>query len=159
MDKTEFRVLIKHCFLMGKNTVQAQQWLEKYYPGSAPSKTIICRWYADFKHGRTDTNDAERSGRTNEAGTPENIKTTLKIVVDNRKCLFCIITILHQHLGMKKLSSKWVPRFLTMEQKQQRIDGSERCLALFTRNKKEFLRRCVIMDETSIHHYTPESKW
>jgi len=40
MDKTEFRVLIKHCFLMGKNTVQAQQWLEKCYPDSAPSKPI-----------------------------------------------------------------------------------------------------------------------
>ena len=28
MDKNEFRVLIKHCYLMVKNTVQAQQWLE-----------------------------------------------------------------------------------------------------------------------------------
>ena len=27
----KLRVLIKHCYLMGKNTVQAQQWLEKSY--------------------------------------------------------------------------------------------------------------------------------
>ena len=39
---------------MEKNTVQAQQWLEKCYPDCAPSKTTICRWYADFKRGRTD---------------------------------------------------------------------------------------------------------
>ena len=61
MDSKQFRVLIYHCFLMKKNTVQAQQWLEKCYGDSAPSKTIICRWYAEFKRARTDTEDAERS--------------------------------------------------------------------------------------------------
>ena len=52
MDKNESHVLIKHCYLMGKNTVQAQQWLKKCYPDCAPSETTICRWYADFKRGR-----------------------------------------------------------------------------------------------------------
>ena len=51
---------------MGKNTVQAQQWLGESYPGSASSKTTICRCYVDLKRGRTDTNDAERSGHPNE---------------------------------------------------------------------------------------------
>ena len=151
------------------NTVQAQQWLEKCYPDSAPSKTTICRWYADFKRGRTDTNDAERSGRPNEAVIPENMKKILKVVMDNRKVKLreiadivkisfgSVFIILHKHLGMKKLFSKWVPRLLTMEQKQQRIDDSERCLALFTKNKKKFLHRYVTIDETWIRHYTPES--
>lgn len=145
---------------MGKNTVQAQQWLEKCYPDSAPSKTTICRWYADFKRGRTYTNDAERSGRPNEAVTPENNKQVLKIVMGDRKMKVREIaemvnistgsafTILHQKLAMKKVFSKWVPRLLTMEQKQQRIDDSESCLALFNRRKQDFLRRYVTMDET-----------
>ena len=47
MDAKQFRVLIYHCFLMKKNTVQAQKWLEKCYGDSAPSKTTICRWYAE----------------------------------------------------------------------------------------------------------------
>ena len=116
---------------MGENTVQAQQWLDKCYPDSAPSKKTICRWYADFKRGRTDTNDAERSGAPNEAVTPENIKQVLKIVMDDRKLKVREIakvvnistgsasTILNKKLGMKKVFSKWVPRLLTMEQKQQ----------------------------------------
>lgn len=154
---------------MGKNTVQAQQWLEKRYPDSTPSKTTICRWYADFKRGRVDTNDAERSGRRIEAVTPENTKQVLKIVMGDRKIKVREIakmvnistgsafTILHQKLAMKKVFSKWVPRLLTMEQKQQRINDSESCLALFTRNKQDFLRRYVTVDETWIHHFTPES--
>ncbi|KAM8702599.1 hypothetical protein ACLKA7_001935 [Drosophila subpalustris] len=66
-------------------------------------------------------------------------------------------TIIHEHLGMKKVFSKWVPRLLTPEQKQQRIDESKSCLDMFTRNKSEFLHRYITMDETWIHHFTPES--
>ena len=62
MEKSEFRVLIKHCFLMGKNTSQAKQWLGKYYLDSAPTETMVKSWYADFKYSHTDTNDAECSG-------------------------------------------------------------------------------------------------
>ena len=59
---------------------------------------------------------------------------------------------------MKKVFSKWMQRLLTMEPKQQRVDDSESCLALFTCNKQDFLRRYGTMDETWIHHFTRESK-
>nr|XP_040570867.1 histone-lysine N-methyltransferase SETMAR-like [Lepeophtheirus salmonis] len=129
---------------MGKNTVQA--CLGKCYPDSAPSKTTIKRWFADFKRGRTDLNDAERPGRPNEADIPVNIENTLKIIMGNR------------HMGMKKLFFKWGPRVLTPDQKQQREDDSKSCLEMFTRNKKEFLRWYITIDETWIHQFTPESK-
>lgn len=50
-----------------------------------------------------------------------------------------------------------LPRLLTPEQKKQRVNDSESCLALFKRNKNDFLRLNVTMDETWIHHFTPES--
>ena len=53
MEQSEFRVLKKHCFLMGKNTVQAKQWLDESYPDSAPSEQMVKKWFADFKLGRT----------------------------------------------------------------------------------------------------------
>ena len=59
---------------------------------------------------------------------------------------------------MRKLFSKWVPRLLTPDQKQQPVEDSERPLELFKRSKKDFLHRYVTMDETWIHHYTPETK-
>ena len=59
---------------------------------------------------------------------------------------------------MRKLLSKWVPRLLTVDQKRQCVVDSERCLELFRLYKPNFLRRYVIMNETWIHHYTPESK-
>jgi len=59
---------------------------------------------------------------------------------------------------MRKLCSKWVPRLLTVDQKQERVDDSKQSLAMFKRNKPDFLRRYVTMDKTWIHHFTPESK-
>ena len=105
-----------------KNTVQAHQWLEKCYGDSAPSKTTICRRYAEFKRGCTDTEDAERSGRPNEVVTPETIETVHQIVFENRKLKLrevadalkilygSVYAILHAHLSIRKLLSKWVPR-------------------------------------------------
>jgi len=35
---------------------------------------------------------------------------------------------------------------------------SEECLERFNKNKTDFVRQIITMDETWIHHYTPESK-
>ena len=43
-------------------------------------------------------------------------------------------------------------------QKRNRMTTSEHCLDMFKPNPKEFLRRFVTVDETWIHHYTPEMK-
>ena len=61
--KIEFRVLIKHCFLMGKNDLQTKQWLDKCYKKSSPSRKMVEKWIGEFKRGRMSTNDAEGLGR------------------------------------------------------------------------------------------------
>lgn len=169
MEKKEFRVLIKYCFLKGKNTVEAKTWLDNEFPDSAPGKSTIIDWYAKFKRGEMSTEDGERSGRPKEVVTDENIKKIHKMILNDRKMKLIEIAealkiskervghIIHQYLDMRKLCAKWVPRELTFDQKQQRVDDSERCLQLLTRNTPEFLRRYVTMDETWLHHYTPES--
>jgi hypothetical protein len=51
-----------------------------------------------------------------------------------------------------------VPRLLTADQKRTRMKISEQCLERFNKNKTDFVRRFITMDETWIHHYTAESK-
>ncbi|GFU79291.1 putative DD34D transposase [Trichonephila clavipes] len=113
--------------------------------------------------------DDARSGHPKEAVTDENISKVQKIIFDIRKVKFIEIAgtpkiskervghIVNEYLDMRKLCSKWVPRELTIDQKQQRIDDSKQCLELFNHNKSEFLRRYVTMEETWLHHFTPES--
>jgi histone-lysine N-methyltransferase SETMAR len=66
--------------------------------------------------------------------------------------------ILHEELDMKKLCARWVLRLLTADQKRTRMKISEQCLECFNKNKTDFMRRCITMDETWIQHYTSESK-
>ena len=66
--------------------------------------------------------------------------------------------ILTDNLDMRKLRARWVPRLLTMEQKQRREDVSIKCLAIFHSNKAEFSRRFITVDEPCVHHFTPETK-
>jgi histone-lysine N-methyltransferase SETMAR len=59
---------------------------------------------------------------------------------------------------MKKLCARWVLRLLTADQKRTCMKISEQCLEHFNKNKTDFVCQFITMDETWIHHYTPESK-
>ena len=107
-----------HTTLMGKNTVQEMQWFDIFYPDSAPSKQMVEKWFADFERGRT----TDRKLKLHE------IADTLKIWEGS------VFTILHEHFSIRKLSLKWVPRLLTIDQKQQRVDNSKHCLEMFQCN-------------------------
>ncbi|KAF7273575.1 hypothetical protein GWI33_013717 [Rhynchophorus ferrugineus] len=41
MDKKEFRVLTKYWFLKGKNTVEAETWLDAEFPDTTPGTSTI----------------------------------------------------------------------------------------------------------------------
>ncbi|KAM8718588.1 hypothetical protein ACLKA7_001317 [Drosophila subpalustris] len=154
---------------MGKNTVEAKTCLDKHYGVSAPGKSTIFDWYSNFKRGRTSTEDSKRSGRPKEVIIPEIIRQVRQIVLTDRRVKVreiaetvgistgSAVSILHDHLHMKKLNVKWVPHFLDIEQREKRVADSKSCLDMLNRNPSEFLRRYITMDETWIHHYTPES--
>ena len=65
---------------------------------------------------------------------------------------------MREELDMQKLCAKWVPRLLTADQKRPLMIISEQCLERFNKNKTDFVRQFITMDETWIHPYTPESK-
>jgi len=66
--------------------------------------------------------------------------------------------ILHEEVDMKILCARWVLRLLTADLKRTRMKISEQYLERFNKNKTDFVRRFITMDETWIHHYTPEFK-
>ena len=133
-------------------------WLEKHYSDSAPGKSTIKKSFTKFKRSNLSTEDDAGRGRPKEVITDEKIKKIYKIILDNRKVKLIEIAetlkiskervghMVHECLCMRKLLSKWVPRELTIHQKQQRIEDSEKCLELFNRNEVEFFRRYVNMD-------------
>ena len=81
-------------------------------------------------------------------------------VIDESKCISqgIVFSILYEKMGEKKISTRWVPRLLSEENKRNRVVDSEAILALSRRNPEEFRRRYITVDETWIHHYTLETK-
>ena len=108
---------------------------------------MVKKWFTEFRCGRTGTIDVERSGRPVEVTIPETIEKIRNMVLADREIVEAIgishgsvVSILKDHLGMKKLSARWVSRLLTIDHKRNRVTTSIECLALFNRNKDEFLR-------------------
>ena len=111
--------------------------------------------------------DASRSGRPIEAATSEIIDKVHDIVLTDRRVKVrelveatgishgTVISILHEQLGMKKLSARWVPRLLTVN--HNRVTISKQCLEMFQRNPDKFLR-FITVNETWIHYFTSETK-
>jgi len=77
--------------------------------------------------------------------TCRNIQISLGI---NMKAIY---TILHDHLSVHKLCSRWIPHNLTKAQKQFRIKWSTEMLKKLNRNGSNLVYNIVIGDETWIY--------
>ena len=66
-------------------------------------------------------------------------------------------TILHDRLGMRKLTARWVPKSLSDEQMATRASVCSTLLKRF-RSKDDFLLCLVTVDETWVHYSEPENK-
>ncbi len=130
----------------------------------------VKNWFNKFQRGRTSVFDEPPPGAPKTATTEDNVKKIHDLVLADHRLKLREIAetvgmskgrvgyILHEILGKRKLSARWVPRLLTPDNKRNRETTSEQCLTLFKHNPKEFLRHFVTVDETWIHWYTPETK-
>ena len=94
----------------------------------------------EFKRGRISTNNADRLEGRKDVTTSEIIKKIYDIVLDDSKVIVhelaegagisigSVVKILHEDLGMRKLTAKWVPRLLTIDQKRQQVRDSKSSL-------------------------------
>ena len=68
-----------------------------------------------------------------------------------------VSTFLHDCLGTRKLTARWVTKSLTNEQKATTASVCRALLKRF-RSKVDFLLRLVTVDETWVHYYEPQNK-
>ena len=61
-------------------------------------------------------------------------------------------------LGYTKVCSRWVPRMLTPEKKQKRVEICEKLLKRYRKEGDQFLLNIVTGDESRIHHFDPKEK-
>ena len=142
----------------------------KVYGNECPSYSTVKTWAAETRRRREFLEDEDRSGRPSEVITDENVQAVEKLVLEDRRSTVAslamttgisvgsVATILREYLGLSKVCARWVPRMLTAEMKQHRMQIAEENLEAMNRSWDVFKRRFLTGDETWIHHYDPESK-
>src|SRR5438128_1052998 len=132
----------------------------------ALSLSTIYRWIEAFEHGQQSVKDEACNGRLCKAVTPTTIAVVEQFVNDDRHVTTRKLAeevgisrerinhILRQELGMRKICKKWVPRLLTEEHRQKRVDISRQLLQIL----ESGFRNAITGDETWIHYYTTPIK-
>ena len=169
-SKVEYRAVIRYLYLKGKTGKEIHPELADVYGSSAPSYAQVKFWVGEFKCGRMSVEDEARSGRPLDATDEEMCKKVRDLVYSDRRIQDeeiivqalgishdSVSTILHDGLGMRKLTAHWVPKSISDEQMATRASVCSALLKRF-RSKDDFLLRLVTVDETWVHYYEPENK-
>ena len=161
-SKVEYRAVIWYLYLKGKTGKEIHGELADVYGSSAPSYAQVKFWVGEFKRGKTSLEDEARSGRPLDATDEEMCKKVRDLVYSDRQIQVeeiaqalgishgSVLTILHDRLGMRKLTVRWVPKSLSDEQMATKASVCRALLKRF-RSKDDFLLRVVTVDETWVH--------
>ena len=131
----EFRAVIKFLTKEGANAKEIHRRMADVYGDSSPKYSTVAKWSAEFKRGRDSLEDDPRPGRPADVISQEMIDRVERLVLNDRRIKVAelasecgisngsVYTIIHEHLGMSKVSARWVPRNLNMQDRQQRVES------------------------------------
>ena len=133
---------------------------------TASSYRTVAKRVAEFKVPERAFEDAPRIGRPSTITADENIEVVERIVMCDRqisirrlaKELAIIHEIMNNHMGMKKVCTRWILKLLTPIQRANRVDCCQELLQHSEVNPAKFLDYIVTIDESWIHHYDPLSQ-
>ncbi len=169
--REEQRIIIKFLVAEGATPIQIWGHLQNVFGEQSLGKTQVRMWCRHFKEGdgHEPVTDLPRSGRPRTAIVKRTIDRVQQELDDDR-CVSVrriventgfsqgtVHRILTHHLKVWRLSCKFVPKILTMEQCQQRVAMCQQNLANFAADPL-FLDKFLTGDESWLHRYDPDSK-
>jgi len=131
-NNIETRAVIKFYFffLKGKTPKEIHAILTETLGEYAPSYATVKNWVAQCKRGDFSTCDASRPGQSKTVTIPEIIEQIHELILEDGRISAKSIaeqlsisrervgSIIHEDLGKRKLSAKWVPKCLNGDQKR-----------------------------------------
>ena len=167
--KVQQLVCIGFRFRLGKTGAETYEMLQAAFGESCLSRSKSFEWYARFKSGRRSFEDDPFPGRRSTSHTEEMVARARKITRADRRLTIreaaedggiefgtCQKT-LTEELQMRRVSAKFVPQLLTVEQKEDRVPV---CTDLRERaqNDPNFLSSVTTGDKFWVFGYDPETK-
>ncbi|UYV69034.1 hypothetical protein LAZ67_6002136 [Cordylochernes scorpioides] len=168
-QKLKQRICIEFCVKLQISATDTFEMLNKAFPNNVPKRTTVFEWHSRFKAGRIFIEDDPRQGRPTFQRTDENVQKITDLIKENPRTTLLelgqdtgiskttIGRIVTEDLRLKKTPAKFIPRFLTNEQKLCRLATCEDMLEM-TRTDPEWKDKIITGDETWVYGYDPETK-
>jgi len=165
------RAAILHQILpnLGDTQVENIRKLQQAFGDDAMCITRIKEWYNRFKDGRTSLESESLQGRHSTSRNDNVINQVRTLVMQGRRIavreladevgvsIGSVHTILTADLCLKRVSTKFVPKLPSMEQKQLRLEIAQDMLDCVERDSN-FLKTVITGDESWVYGYDPETK-
>jgi len=162
METENLRFYIQTRTFLGISPNTIHQELVSAYGPKVLSYSTVQKLSKQFREGRMELEDEPRSGRPVSKTNKENIELVRSIIEADPHSTYddieaetelsrgTIENIIHDHLKLRKVTSRWVPHQLTSYQKQERVRICRENLDRFLSNS---WRLCNIItgDETWIY--------
>lgn len=168
-EKEEQRVCVKFCVKLGEMFTETFQMLQVAFGDECLSRSRCHEWYKRFKEGRTSCEDDSRSGRPSTSTDDDHVARLNSLVRSNRRLTIREMAeelnisfgscqqILTENLQMRRVAAKFVPRLLTEQQKEHRVQVCQELLEMANDNEN-FLKQVITGDETWVYGYDVETK-
>jgi len=160
--KEEQHFVIRFSSSEGVKPIEIHRRMKVQYGDACLSLQQVYQWTKKFMNGFSSVTDSPRPGQAHRVVTPEGIAA----VKENRRVTVNEIAahldmshgsahhIVHDVLQFHKV---WVPRQLTAELKERRVDACQELLKRFEAEGDGFLGRIVTGDETWVHYHQSET--
>ena len=168
-EPVEYRSVIK--FLVFKKTPPAEimAQLQEVYRENTPSRATVYYWIKEFKSGRNSVfDDNSKGGRPVEiceeketqcaALVSENSHIRIDELADLLNVSHGTVCKFLSNLGIRKLCSRFVPKFITREMADVRVSACRSNLDLLRQHGETFLNGIITEDETPVSLFLPASK-
>jgi histone-lysine N-methyltransferase SETMAR len=132
--------------------------VQKTYKNESLNRSNVFRRYSRFREGRELVENDERGGRPKSTRSEVNIAAVADLVKSDRRIASRMITdslnipktvdlrILKGDLRKRKLCARFIPHFLTPEQRKYRVTSCQDIIAMADADKK-FLNEIITGDE------------
>ncbi|EGI60189.1 FLJ37770-like protein [Acromyrmex echinatior] len=147
----EQRSAIKFCVRNGISAAETLRMCQKAYGDGALSQARVFAWHRMFKEGRESVQDEPRAGRPSTSTDVIHVQKIRDLVLENRRLTVrdltdlvgisegSVKTILSDHLGLRKVKARLVPKSLNFLEKQRRVDVSETMLSDYQNRMKNII--------------------
>ena len=159
--RLEQRYCIKFCQKLGDTQVETIRKIQQAFGDDAMSITQIREWYNRFKDGSTSVDSEPCHSRPSTSWNDNVINQVWTLLMQDRRItvreladkmgvsIGSVHTILTADLGLRRVSAKFVPKLLRMEEKQLRLEIAQDMLDC-VESDSNFLNSVITGDESRV---------